>query len=510
MNLIKKLCCILPFIVFSAYSQSIKEINITAPIGYFEVVPKNHIDKTINPYINQGISANNLNSIVETVTNLFRRHGFMGCQAYIPEQDASDGKITIAVDNLKVLHPRVENKSTISSDILNRLLFPARNLPCESITDTKKNDHLLKARDLNAFDIDLKLIPTTQEDVDRDPTLGADLSYYKSYYVIKNKKTFDFDAYADNYGQKNTGKERFTAVLNSNNLFNNLDKGVFALSSSSKGQVNGFAEYSKHIGYYFKFLGLSINAGAYDIKDQYSDFNVKGKQICSELFFSDNLFRDSFTKSDYKLGSYLRFLSDKFSYYDIELKRRNYGSFIQLFTEHVNFENDIIFTNNTRVSLSKTDNIDDYNLYKTSAYGLLTTNSTLSFYLNTNLSLDTELNLQLSSNYIDPIEKMNAGGAYAVKAYQSNLASGDMGIFNSFGCTYHFNDPLNLQLGSALMQSHIRNFHGKTESFYGLSLNGHMDINGFYTDISISKAVGKHQKLAEDKLSALVKFGYTY
>lgn len=510
MNFIKILCCIIPFIVFSAYSQSIKEINISAPKGYMAIVPEKHIDLTIAPYIHQGISADNLNNIIDAVTNLFRGHGFMGCQAYIPEQDASDGRILIAVDNLKILKPRVENKSSIPNSIIDKLLFPARDKPCESITDTKKNDHLLKVRDLNAFDIDLKLIPTTQEDIDKALYLDPDLSYYKTYYVVKDKKTFGFDAFADNYGQKNTGKERFTAVIHSNNLFNNLDKGLFALSSSSKGQINGFTEYSKHIGDFFKFIGLSINAGAYDIKDQYSDFDVKGKQICSELFFSDNLFRDSFTKSDYKLGTYLRFMSDKFANYGIELKRRNYGSFVQLFVEHVNYNKDLLFTNDTKFSISKTDNMDEFNLYQTSAYGLLNTNTTLSYYLNRNISLDTELNIQLSSNFIDPIEKMNAGGAYAVKAYQSNLASGDMGIFNSFGSTYHFYETLNLKIGGAFTQSHIKNFHGKAESFYGLSLNGHMDFNGFYTDMSISKAVGKHQKLAEDKLSALVKFGYTY
>ena len=510
MNFIKILCCIIPFIVFSAYSQSIKEINISAPKGYMAIVPEKHIDLTIAPYIHQGISADNLNNIIDAVTNLFRGHGFMGCQAYIPEQDASDGRILIAVDNLKILKPRVENKSSIPNSIIDKLLFPARDKPCESITDTKKNDHLLKVRDLNAFDIDLKLIPTTQEDIDKALYLDPDLSYYKTYYVVKNKKTFGFDAFADNYGQKNTGKERFTAVIHSNNLFNNLDKGLFALSSSSKGQINSFTEYSKHIGDFFKFIGLSINAGAYDIKDQYSDFDVKGKQICSELFFSDNLFRDSFTKSDYKLGTYLRFMSDKFANYGIELKRRNYGSFVQLFVEHVNYNKDLLFTNDTKFSISKTDNMDEFNLYQTSAYGLLNTNTTLSYYLNRNISLDTELNIQLSSNFIDPIEKMNAGGAYAVKAYQSNLASGDMGIFNSFGSTYHFYETLNLKIGGAFTQSHIKNFHGKAESFYGLSLNGHMDFNGFYTDMSISKAVGKHQKLAEDKLSALVKFGYTY
>lgn len=510
MNFIKKLCCIIPFIVFSAYSQSIQEISISAPKGYMATVPEKRIDQTVAPYIHQGISADNLNNIIDAVTNLFRGHGFMGCQAYIPEQDASDGKIIIAVDNLKILRPRVENKSTIPDEIIEKLLFPARDKPCESITDTKKNDHLLKVRDLNAFDVDLKLIPTTQEDIDNALFLNPDLSYYKTYYVVKNKKTFGFDAFADNYGQKNTGKERFTAVVHSNNLFNNLDKIIFALSSSSKGQNNVFSEYSKHIGDFFKFIGLSVNAGAYDIKDQYSDFDVKGKQICSDLFFTDNLFRDSFSKTDYKLGSYLRFMSDKFSNFDIELKRRNYGAYAQLFVEHVNYNKDIFFTNDTKLSISKTDDMDEFNLYQTNAYGLLNTNTTLSYFLNRNISLDTELNIQLCSNFIDPIEKMNAGGAYAVKAYQSNLASGDMGIFNSLGSTYHFNGPLNLKLGGAFMQSHIKNFHGKAESFYGLSLNGHMDFNGFYTDLSISKAVGKHQKYAEDKLSALVKLGYTY
>lgn len=60
------------------------------------------------------------------------------------------------------------------------------------------------------------------------------------------------------------------------------------------------------------------------------------------------------------------------------------------------------------------------------------------------------------------------------------------------------------------MQSHLKNQHSKKESFFGVGIKANLEYKGFFSEISLSKAVGKHQSKARDSISTLVQFGYNY
>ena len=66
---------------------------------------------------------------------------------------------------------------------------------------------------------------------------------------------------------------------------------------------------------------------------------------------------------------------------------------------------------------------DDYMLYDNEKYFFLRLDNHWLYRINDDFSLINQLQVQFTNNHLDPSDKFVLGGAYAVKAYQSNLAS---------------------------------------------------------------------------------------
>lgn len=510
----RKLFCYLFILIPLCFSVSqamtLKSVTIEAPYEYDAKTDRKVINSVVNQYIGQGITVSLLNNIVSNLNNLYATYGFIGALALYPYQNASDGNVTIVIDKLKVLKSRIANDTNIPYKRVYSLLAKARANPASSVNDSSISDHLNKVKALGAFDVDVVLTPVTSDDLEKAYFLKADESFYMMDLVAKKKKRINASVYYDNHGTNSTGKQRLTALIGSNNLTNNADRGFIGLNATDKGQFNTVADYAYLLSDSFVYVGANINYGAYSIKKNYALTDVKGDMSGIELYLQNIAYSDPFNMTMIKGGAYFRNIKDKFKSFDIEMKRRNVGSYFGFTHDYHNINRSALFKTDSRIALSKTDNKDDYSIYSENPYFLLNSNNTFDYFLSDKYSFNLRANIQLSNKEVDPIDLFNAGGDQAVYAYQSNLAAGDLGLFVSTGISRHNNDLFNSKISLELMQSHLKNQHSKKESFFGVGIKANLEYKGFFSEISLSKAVGKHQSKARDSISTLVQFGYNY
>lgn len=512
--IIKKLFCYLLILIPLCFSVSqamtLKSVTIEAPREYDAKTDRNVINSVVNQYIGQGITVSLLNNIVSNLNTLYATYGFIGALALYPHQNASDGNVTIVIDKLKVLKSNIVNNTDIPYKRVYSLLANARANPASAVNDSSISDHLNKVKALGAFDVDVVLTPVTSDDLDKAYFLNADESFYMMDLVAKKKQRINASVYYDNHGTKSTGKQRLTALIGSNNLTNNADRGFIGMNATDKGQFNTVADYAYLLDDSFTYVGANLNYGSYSIKKNYALTDVKGDMTGIEMYLQNIAYSDPFNMTMLKGGAYFRNIKDRFESFDIEMKRRNIGSYFGVLHDYHNINRSVLFKTDSKIALCKTDNKDDYSIYSENPYFLLNTNNTFDYFFSNKYSLNLRANMQLSNKDVDPVDLFNAGGENAVYAYQSNLAAGDLGLFVSTGISRHNNDLLNSKVSLEFMQSHLKNQHSKKESFFGVGIKVNFEYKGSFAEISLSKALGKHQSKARDSISALVQFGYNY
>ena len=96
-----------------------------------------------------------------------------------------------------------------------------------------------------------------------------------------------------------------------------------------------------------------------------------------------------------------------------------------------------------------------------------------------------------------------------MKAFASNTASSDNGIFDDLKFTYKVKSYPTFNVYTDFMQAHARNHENrKKESFYAVGVGGEFVYHGFYVNASLNKAVGQNREYAQDNVKLLLKFGY--
>ena len=315
---------------YNVQAMTLKSVTVEAPVEYDAKTDRTVINNVVNQYIGQGITVSLLNNIVANLNSLYATYGFIGALALYPHQNASDGNVKIVIDKLKVLKSRIVNQTDIPYKTVYSLLEKARAKPASCVNNSEISDHLNVVKALGAFDVDVVLTPVSQSDLDNAYYLNADESFYMMDLVAKKKQRFNASVYFDNYGTKATGKNRLTALFGSNNLTNNADRGFVGMNATNKGQFNTIADYAYLLPNSLIYVGANLNYGAYSIKKNYELTDVKGDMSGIELYLQNIVFSDPFNMTVLKGGAYFRNIKDRFDSFDIEMKRRNVGSYINI------------------------------------------------------------------------------------------------------------------------------------------------------------------------------------
>lgn len=354
----------------------------------------------------------------DRITKYFREHGYLVAQAYIPAQDVKDGVVEIAVTVGRYGKITIENKSSLKQAAVTKLF--SRVHSGEYITNKVLERALLLLNDTSGITGKAVLRP------------GAEPGTSDLVVEVKDSIKTSGRLYADNYGNRFTGKIRTGASYGVNNVSGRGDTLSFGgiLAGSGMDEVN--FSYLTPVGRDGMMFGVSASRMHYSLGEDFAALDANGTARTFSVFGSYSFIRThDFTLSG-RLAYERKVLQDRIDSQH-EVTDKHTGNW----TASVDAQK-VGPGSVTTASLSVTrghlgidtpgSRANDDATAQTA--GSFTKGNIIVYHgraLNTRLSMSMSFIGQKASKNLDSSERLSAGGINGVRAYPQGEASGDEG-----------------------------------------------------------------------------------
>ncbi|WP_426774059.1 ShlB/FhaC/HecB family hemolysin secretion/activation protein [Proteus faecis] len=237
--------------------------------------------KLTSKYLHQCLAVNDIQSIVNTITNEYIKNGYITSRALISHQDRSNNKLTIKVIEGKIKDIFINN---ISSRLVN-IIFPSYK------------EKTLNLRDLEHGLEQLNRLTTSQYTLDIKPSNSV--GYSSIFIVQKNKRSlFKNQLTVDNSGTKTTGEILLANTTTIDSLFGLGEQWGFSLSSNTDLSRSHYSRsYSVSVnipyGYWFYQYQLSHSQSSYPFQSYKAQYSYKNKNIDQQFDISRLVYRDN-------------------------------------------------------------------------------------------------------------------------------------------------------------------------------------------------------------------------
>lgn len=373
-----------------------------------------------------------LNQFADRITNFYHQHGYFLARAYIPMQTIKNGIVRFEV--LEALYDKVslDNQSKVKEQLLADTLAPLKK--GQPIEKAAIDRSLLLLSDIPGVKINATIKP--------GETVGtSDLNV-----EAKSSAYLDGNVALDNFGNRVTGHNRLGATLNYFNPLSHGDILSVSLLSSNKSMQYGRMSYETLVN------GLGTRAGGayssihYILGDTLANLGGHGTANVYNFWVKHPFVRSP----NFNLYAQLQYddkaLDDRIDTASIRTQRRLENGIFSLSGDaRYNFLSG-------SASIWKLDYTSGKVLFKDLAAqqaDTLTANTagafskwTLNFTQMQALTRSNTLYLNVSGQWtrsnLDSVEKMIAGGAYSVRAYDMGAASGDSGYSETIEFRHDF------------------------------------------------------------------------
>jgi hemolysin activation/secretion protein len=233
------------------------------------LLPVAELDVIVQPWIGQALSPAGLRKVADAVSEAYRARGFLA-RAYLPEQDLTDGRVTIAIIEGRLGSVRVDRlpeTSHLDNDTVNRYIL-ARHELNEPVRPEELQRAITLLNELPGVSASIMLEPGQRE---------GDSAVLVS---LRDTPGFSGMAQIDNTGAKSTGEDRLTLNANINSPLRIGDQ-IQVVTNKSQGTTYGRAAYTLPLG----SDGLRVGANVSDLTYNYRitgaayDGNAKDKGL---------------------------------------------------------------------------------------------------------------------------------------------------------------------------------------------------------------------------------------
>jgi hemolysin activation/secretion protein len=368
---------------------------------------------------NSELDLSELKMLAARITSYYTSRGYFVAQAYLPEQDVQSGTVTIAVVEGRFGAVGVHNESTLSDSVANGILTgldvgdPVAIAPLER--------RLLMLSDLPGVRVKSTLSPGTAvgtSDLLVDITPGQSITG---------------SVEADNAGNRYTGAYRVGGAVNWNNPTGSGDVLSLRALTSFSGLAYGRASYQAPIGQVT--LGVAYAHLEYSLGKEFDSLDGSGNADVASVYASYPLIRSRDSNLYVTIGGDAKWFEDKIGIVDVVTYRR-----AQVVTAGLSGdEHDTLLGGGwSAYSLSySVGNLDIRGAYERSvdrltartdgSYGKVQFSFARLQTVAGPLSMFASARGQIAFSNLDISEKMELGGAYAVRAYPEGEAYGDQG-----------------------------------------------------------------------------------
>lgn len=459
-------------------------------------VQQKHVQDLIDPYIGQRVGIKELKELTMKIRDFCRNEGWLAAVAYLPEQDSSDGIITINISTAKFGKTFFNNESKLDDDILEALA--KRLTPDKAVTSKRIEDVLYRINEIGGLKARGALVPDTHT---RTIELHANVTD-----DVRRRGIF----YVENYGSKSSGRYRAGLIYD---LFNLDNRG-------SRLEVSGLLSNKDLDNYAFDYsiisnrrttsrLGISIGKTSYHLAGPaYTGLDVGGDSTDYRIYGITPIFKAVHEGLEWNYGYKFRNVTTSIKIdgipLDLDDKRYVHTFSVGLKGYKRSLHNDL-FNYSFTVYNGYVSNRSPYSRFIDSLNGV-----SGSFY-KSQLTADyrklfgkywefhTNLLVQNASKTLYSSERLILGGANGVRGYADGDGSGDMGYLSKSEFIWHtkfegLSFSLFFDIGGV---GDKRDHELETMRSWGIGLN-YSKPNDYFFRVDYARKIGNNINVASD------------
>lgn len=365
------------------------------------------------------LNLSELRSIAAQITRFYNRRGYFLAQAYLPAQDITGRAVTIAVVEGRYGSIAVNNQTALSGgQAWGALAGLTRG---DAVSSQLLERRLLLLSDIPGINVSSTLSP------------GGLVGTSDLVVNLKRSRLVTGMVEADNGGNRFTGAYRAGGTLNFNNPTGRGDLLSLRALVSTSGLAYGRAAYQMLLGN--STVGAAFSHINYSLGREFKALDADGTADVASLFASHPLVRSRDTNLNALAGVDAKFFKDRLGAASTVSHRRAKVANLGLsgnHRDHIGGGGSTLFSIGATIGdldiRSSADRAIDRMTARTNGnYGKLQAGVARLQRLTDSLSLYAAVRGQLASKNLDSAEKMELGGAYAVRAYPEGEGHGDKG-----------------------------------------------------------------------------------
>lgn len=377
-----------------------------------DIFSEAQLEALLTSYKDKELTYSQLQQAANTITQHFRKQGYLVAQAYLPAQEMENGIVNISVLVGRYGEIILKNSSAVPDHILRWQLVGIT--PGKYVQNDQLERAALLASDLSGLTAKLTLAPGKLPGT-TDVIVEAQAAPRRMAGSLS----------VNNWGNRFTGTYQSTAALT---LYNPLlagDNAAMSLSTTGSGQTTGSINWSLPIGE-GSSLNLGYSALHYAIGEEYGFLNADGTAYTQHFDWTYALQRSRSSNLNIRLGYESKRLEDLVGFSHATTDKRSHNFSFGLFgdsTDNLGGGGANSYSVSWyRGSLSGSSNNV---ILPTGDWEKTTVNFYRQQYLADRLTAFVAVSGQLASTNLDTSERFSLGGANAVRAYPSGEASGD-------------------------------------------------------------------------------------
>lgn len=393
----------------------VKKLQVTGQTVY----PEAELIATTGFVAGSSLALSGLRDMAAKIADYYHRNGYFVAQAYLPTQDIKEGTVTIAVIEGEYGKVTLHNGANLSDSLTSDLLSGLGSGDKIAIAPLERR--LLLLSDLPGVNVKSTLIP------------GASVGSSDLIVDVTPGQRVTGSVDTDNAGNRYTGEYRLGATMNINNPTGHGDVVALRALTTADGLNYGRAAYQTQFGKVT--AGVAYATLNYRLGREFASLGANGTAQTVSLYGSYPLIRSRSTNLYAQLAFDAKSFEDKLdSTSTVTDKRARVGM------ASINGDHSDGLGGGGLSSYSLTWTRGDLDIRSPAAlaadmatvqsnghYEKLGFNVRRIQYVTTTLSLYAAINGQFASRNLDVSEKMELGGAYAVRAYPTGEAYGDQG-----------------------------------------------------------------------------------
>ena len=372
-----------------------------------------------------------LGKLAARITQFYQGQGYSLVRAVVPAQTISEGNVTIQVIEAKYGQVNMINDSRVTDGLLEATLAPMQSGTV--ISDANMYSSLLLLSDIPGLVINSTLSP------------GAKVGSSDVTLEVKDSDAYSASVSVDQHGDIYTGKERVSGSLSISNLAGHGD--TLSMSGMSSGPSMNFGR----VAYDVLLNGKGTHVGAsyaglnYHLGDELLNTRANGSTRVSSVWVLHPLLLSLDNDVSVQLQYDVNQLNDRIDSASMSTDRTIPSFTFTLAGDKKNTHNLGGFTG-WSVRLKSGDlHFDDASAANADASSANTAGKfeKINFNINhlQNISNRSSVYLNVKGQWanqnLDSSEKLVAGGANAVRAYNSGALSGDTGVVGSIEYRYY-------------------------------------------------------------------------